>query len=131
VRNPKARRAETEEGLRRAVSHLRRIQTMPSNLTAEAFAENLNTKFRVRAESPRPVELELTEVKVYTAAEHEHGGMERFSLFLLGPGDLYLPQHTYVFEHSSMGEIELFVVPVGRNERGFLYEVVFNYFKEK
>lgn len=104
---------------------------MPSNLTAEAFAENLNTKFRVRVESPRPVELELTEVKVYNAGENEHGGMERFSLFLHGPGDLYLPQHTYALEHASMGELDLFIVPVGRDERGFLYEVVFNYFKDK
>ena len=104
---------------------------MPSNLTAEAFAENLNTKFRVRAESPRPVELELNEVKAYNAGENEQGGMERFSLFLTGPGDIYLPQHTYTLEHPSMGELELFVVPVGRDEAGFRYEVVFNYFKEK
>ena len=104
---------------------------MPSNLTAEAFAENLNTKFRVRAESPRPVELELNEVKVYSAGENEQGGMERFSLFLTGPGDIYLPQHTYALEHPSMGELELFVVPVSRDAGGLHYEIVFNYFKEK
>jgi hypothetical protein len=104
---------------------------MPSNLTAEAFAENLNTKFRVRVESPRPVELELNEVKVYSAGKNEQGGMERFSLLLTGPGDTYLPQRTYTLEHPSMGELELFVVPVGRGEAGFHYEVVFNYFKKR
>jgi hypothetical protein len=104
---------------------------MPSNLTAKTFAEHLNTKFSVRAEAPRPVELELVEVKEYNARENEHGGMERFSLFLLGPGDIHLPQHTYTLEHPSMGELELFVVPVGRDDRGFRYEVVFNYFRER
>lgn len=102
---------------------------MSSNLTAAAFAEHLNTKFRVRAETPKPVELELVEVKEYSAGSHEQGGMERFSLFLYGPGDTYIPQHTYVLEHPSMGDLELFVVPVGRDDRGFRYEVVFNYFR--
>jgi hypothetical protein len=104
---------------------------MPSNLTAETFAENLNTKFRVRAETPRPVELELVEVKEYTPRSNEHGGMERFSLFLNGPRDIYLPQQTYALEHASMGELELFIVPVGRDEHALRYEVVFNYFREK
>jgi hypothetical protein len=131
VRNSKARRTEAEEGRRRAVSHLRSKLKMPSNLTAEAFAANVNTKFRVRAESPKPVELELTEVKVYNARENEQHGLERFSLFLHGPADLYVPQQTYTFEHPSMGEMELFIVPIGRDETGFRYEVVFNSFKEK
>ena len=103
---------------------------MPANLTEESFAENLHTKFRVRAEAPRPVELELTEVKGYPAGPHEHQGMVRFSLYLCGPGDAYLPQHTYTLEHERMGELDLFLVPVGRDERGFRYEAVFNYFKE-
>ena len=103
---------------------------MPSNLTAEAFAENLNTKFRVRGATEEPVELELVEVKGYHPGPNEEGGMERFSLFLTGPGDIYLPQHTYALEHPSMGELELFVVPVGRDEAGFHYEVVFNHFRE-
>lgn len=104
---------------------------MPANLTEAAFAEHLNTNFRVRAETPRPVELELVEVKSYRARDNEQGGMERFSLYLYGPADIYLPQQTYTLEHSSMGEFEVFIVPVGRDERGFRYEIVFNYFIEK
>ena len=42
---------------------------MAENLTEEVFAQNLNTKFRVRAEAPRPVELELVEVKGWTTRE--------------------------------------------------------------
>lgn len=102
---------------------------MPANLTEEAFAENLNTKFRVRVEAPHPVELELTEVKSYRVKAGEQDGLERFSLFFQGPADIYLPQQIYSFEHPSMGEFDLFMVPVGRDERGFRYEIVFNYYK--
>jgi hypothetical protein len=102
---------------------------MPANLSEEAFAENLNTKFRVLLDAPREVELELVEVKSYNSGPNEQGGMVRFSLFLYGPGDFYLPQRTYALEHASMGQLELFIVPIGRDERGFRYEVVFNYFK--
>jgi len=98
--------------------------------TEEAFAEQLNTKFRVRAEAPRPVELELVEVKSYNTLPNEGSDMERFSLFFQGPADVFVPQATYTFDHEHMGALDLFIVPVGSDERGFRYEVVFNYFKK-
>jgi hypothetical protein len=55
--------------------------------------------------------------------------MERFSIFFSGPGDLHLPQRTYEMEHQELGSLDIFIVTVGRNEEGFLYEAVFNYFK--
>ena len=103
---------------------------MPAKLTEESFAENLNTKFRVRAEDQTPVELELVDVKNYNAGPDEHQGMVRFSLYLTGPADRHLPQRTYTLEHPSMGELELFIVPIARGEQGYRYEIVFNYFKE-
>ena len=57
--------------------------------------------------------------------------MERFSAFFYGSGDHVLPQRTYTLEHDVMGKFELFLVPVVRDETGFYYEAVFNYFKQK
>jgi hypothetical protein len=57
--------------------------------------------------------------------------MERYSLFFYGPADIMLKQGTFTLDHPEMGEIMLFMVPVGREERGFRYEVVFNYFKDE
>lgn len=102
---------------------------MDAKTKEESFRENLNTKFRVRAEAPRPVELELVEVKSYMPGENEQQGMERFSLFFRGPADIYARQGTYALEHEKMGTLEIFLVPVARDERGFLYESVFNFFK--
>lgn len=98
--------------------------------TAESFREHLGTKFRVRAETPRPIELELDEVKDYNAQAGEQARMERFSVYFYGPGDIMLRQGTFTLEHPAMGELMLFVVPVGRDERGTRYEVVYNYFKK-
>ena len=103
---------------------------MPSKVSEESFRENLNTTFRVRAEAPRPVELELFEVKGYDPGENDRRGMERFSLFFRGPADIFVPQGTYTLEHEQMGALDIFLVPVARGERGFLYESVFNFFKE-
>lgn len=99
---------------------------MPAKLTEEDFRPHVNTKFRVKVDAPRPIELELFEVKGYTPGPHEQARMVRFSLFFYGPDDIYMPQYNYALEHDALGALEIFLVPVGRDERGFLYEAVFN-----
>lgn len=102
---------------------------MDELLTEANFANHLNSIFRVRVNSPQPVELKLVEVKGYANGANEQSGMERFSLFFNGPGDLHLSQRTYELEHKQLGSLDIFLVTVAKDERGFLYEAVFNYFK--
>ena len=52
-------------------------------------------------------------------------GRSGFSLTFLAPGEV-LPQRIYVFDHDDLGLLELFVVPIGRDERGVTYEAIFN-----
>jgi hypothetical protein len=54
--------------------------------------------------------------------------MERFSVQFRGPEKIFLPQDTYRITHEQMGDFDLFLVPVAREELGFRYEAVFNYF---
>lgn len=96
---------------------------MSELLTKEAFAENLNTKFRVPLEPPNAAELELVEVLETMRTPRQ----QQFSVFFRGPLDYLLPQATYHMEHEKMGAISLFIVPVGREQDGFRYEAVFNY----
>ena len=100
---------------------------MTAELTEKEFSKHVNTKFRVV--SDEPIELELTEVKGYLGHANEQTGMERFSAFFRGPADRFLAQQTYSIEHEQMGAFELFLVPLSRDESGFRYEAVFNYFK--
>jgi hypothetical protein len=102
---------------------------MTENLTEEIFARQLNSKFRVHADTPRPVELELVEVKGWRSLAMEQGGMERFSLFFTGPADILLPQRSYTLEHEQLGMLDIFLVPVARTEENLRYEAVFNFYK--
>jgi hypothetical protein len=103
---------------------------MAAALTEKEFSQHLNTKFQVKLDD-KNIELELVEVKGYPAGPNEQGGMERFSIFFTGPGDLKLPQHVYQLAHERMGEFEIFLVPVSGDDKGYRYEAVFNYFKKE
>ncbi len=103
---------------------------MTAILTEKEFSQHLNTRFRVNVETPKPLELELVEVKGYESRPQEQTGLERFSVFFSGPADLMLQQWTYSLTHDEMGTFDIFLVPIGRNEQGFRYEAVFNYRKD-
>ena len=106
---------------------------MAASLTEDGFSKHVKTKFRLKlntTDTESQVELELAEVKGYAKKAEEHSGMERFSAFFDGPGEVQLPQGVYSLSHDQMGQFEIFLVPIARNESGFRYEAVFNYFKE-
>jgi hypothetical protein len=48
-----------------------------------------------------------------------------FSLIFVG-GDIVLPQAIYRLRHDDMGEVEIFLVPIGKDQHGASYQAVFN-----
>lgn len=42
----------------------------------------------------------------------------------LGPG--FLPQRIYTLRNTAIGEVTLFLVPIGPDNEGFRYQAVFN-----
>ena len=100
---------------------------MSELLTKEAFAENLNTKFRIPLEPSKTAEIELVEV-IETMRTPER---QQFSVFFRGPLEFFLPQGTYHMEHEKMGTVSLFMVPIAREQDSFRYEAVFNYMIEE
>jgi L-ascorbate metabolism protein UlaG (beta-lactamase superfamily) len=106
---------------------------MAPTLTETEFSQHLNTKYRVNVDAPKLIELELVEVKSYVNKDKpgEQGGMERFSIYFRGPADNFLPQGMYHMTHERMGDFDLFLVPIARQELGFRYEAVFNYHTNK
>ena len=106
---------------------------MDPTLTENEFSLHLNTKYRVNVDAPKPIELELVEVKSYVNKDKpgEQGGMERFSIYFRGPAEIFLPQGMYQITHERMGDFDLFLVPIARQELGFRYEAVFNYHTNK
>jgi hypothetical protein len=97
---------------------------MLQDLTPSSFEEHLGSRFRLPLEGGSALELELT--KVARLEAHPGPRQEPFSVFLLGPRVPVLPQRIYRLEHGGMGVLEIFLVPVGPEGAGMLYEAVFN-----
>ena len=86
-----------------------------------AFADCLGNTFRIRASEEKEETVTLIEVKKLGNS----GPREQFSvLFRGGQGD-YLRQKTYRMEHEGLGRMELFLVPLGPDDQGMLYQAVF------
>src|ERR1041384_2868161 len=102
---------------------------MAENLTEAQFAAQLNTTFRVRVDTPQPLELKLIEVTGWQSQTQEQSGMERFSVIFKGPAHILIPQQTCTLEHEQLGTWDIFLVPIAQDEDGFRYEAVFNYYK--
>src|SRR5262245_4354198 len=97
--------------------------------TAEEFKQHLNTPFRLQVNAPKPIDLTLVGVDSRPADPSEEAGMERFSVFFLGPHEFLLPQNTYRLAHPEMGEFDVFLVAIRNEADGYRYEAVYNYYK--
>jgi hypothetical protein len=106
---------------------------MPEILNEEDFTKQLGTKFRVllETEGAPEVSLELDSVEPFPTLPHSRSDVERFSVYFYGAGDFFLPQRIYKLAHEQMGELDIFLVPIAQDQRGFRYEAVFSYFKEE
>jgi hypothetical protein len=71
----------------------------------------------------RPVELTVDAVEVFGPGFDRP---EAFSVLFTGPADAPLPQQMYGMGHERLGDAEVFLVPIGLDDRGFHYEAVFN-----
>lgn len=49
-----------------------------------------------------------------------------FAVVLEGPGEPFLQQGTYPLSHPRHGRLDLFMVPIARDDRNARYELIFN-----
>lgn len=94
---------------------------MIENLTRSHFAPHVGDTFTATAGGTN-VPLVLMEAKPLGTALREGGA---FSLSFAGPTSPLLAQATYPLRHAMLGATEIFIVPVGRNKEGVVYEAVF------
>lgn len=89
------------------------------------FAPYLNTRFRFQTKALKWVLLTLVEVKnVGPVPDEATGGRESFSLVFRS--QTQFRQNTYLLQHDALGKFNLFLVPVGRFNKGQKYEAVIN-----
>ena len=87
------------------------------------FTPHLHAQFQIAGEEK--LELELT-----SATDYSNAQLEQFSLIFTGPVSPCLQQRLYVLLHPQMGNVELFLVPVGPGKTGMQYEAAFSRFVE-
>ena len=94
----------------------------------DAFARHVGETFVLRPLEETPVEVELVEAKPFAAREPEGGTVRKipFSLLFRAHGASDLPQHTYRLEHAALGDLDLFLVPIGPDSVGMRFEAVFS-----
>jgi hypothetical protein len=91
-------------------------------LTKSTFEENLNTRFWLVDGESDAYALDLIQL----TNGHSTPRYEQFSLCFRGSRDKIYPQRIYAMTHEAIGDFELFLVPIGRDESGTFYEAVFN-----
>jgi hypothetical protein len=93
-------------------------------LTRQTFDPLVNQPFQV-ALDPGSLSLDLIECKALGSRQPEEGEREPFSLVFQGPPAPALAQQIYAVTHSSIGNIEIFLVPLGPAKGGMKYEAIF------
>jgi hypothetical protein len=94
-------------------------QWMAELLGSKDFAAHLHQVFRI--ETPAILELEMAEV-----TDRSNAQVEQFSVLFTGPLSPWLQQGTYTLLHPGMGEVTLFLVPLGPKDGRMVYEAVFS-----
>jgi hypothetical protein len=95
-------------------------------LTKKMFEENVNTRFWLVEDGFDPQALDLVEF----IDGHSTATQEQFSLRFRGDRAMVFPQRIYRLTHDAIGELELFLVPIGRDDTGTFYEAVFNRWRQ-
>lgn len=86
------------------------------------FSECVHSNFEIMENAAPVCVLELTEIveRVKTPKQ------EAFSLLFRGPLTPFVSQGIRTLRHNDLGEMDIFLVPVGQEKDGFQYEAVFN-----
>lgn len=96
---------------------------MLDKVTKDTFEPRKGETFRLTDEAAGEVELKLASVQ--GTGLQGKAPREQFSLHFHGPREPLLPQQIYHLENAEMGALDLFLVPVARDDEGTTYEAVF------
>jgi hypothetical protein len=95
-----------------------------STVTVDDFAATVDTPYALDLGGTGSIEVVLRSATPASATP-TGAPREPFSLLFVGPPDPVLPQATYLLGHPALGELPIFLVPVGRDADGARYEAVF------
>ena len=94
-------------------------------LVYEDFADKLGQDFALREADVPDMALRLSEA-VLLKVPGLPGVRPPFTLVFVADDARVLPQKIYRLEHAALGALDIFLVPVGKDNSGVSYEAVFN-----
>jgi hypothetical protein len=104
---------------------------MDSPLSSGYFAPHVGDHFELQLGDGEGFEVVLESCDETRYGSHEQWlqSIDRvpFSLTFLAPGGQLVPQGTFTVRHEKLGELAIFLVPLGpKGGRGMAYEAVFS-----
>ena len=102
---------------------------MLNDVTQAEFAACIGQNFQLEIAPGQTLPAILGEATLLKHTQTPGQHPERrapFSLVFQVPVDSPLPQQIYALEHSRLGRLEIFLVPVGREAGNLLLEAIFN-----
>lgn len=97
---------------------------MPDPYELTTYEPCVGDTFLLEFTDHPPVELTLDDAAPGPWQRPE-GGKTAFRLEFSGPSDSLLEQRTYRMQHPRLGTIEIFIVPIARDDKRATYEAVF------
>lgn len=94
-------------------------------LTAAGFSPFIGALFELQLAPEQTAKAELVSVTPFKTTAHGPRG-ESFSVLFRVPDHKTLEQKMYRMSNRQFGEAEIFLVPVGCDQRGIQMEAVFN-----
>jgi hypothetical protein len=98
-------------------------------LTVDVFQPRIGETFRIRPRPEHELEAELIEARALdggpSRASETPGRRTPFSLSFRTSLTAPLPQSIYEVAHDEMGSYEIFLVPVGPDGKGMVYQAIF------
>ncbi|HET6764137.1 MAG TPA: hypothetical protein VFH27_10710 [Longimicrobiaceae bacterium] len=98
---------------------------MLDNLTLDTFRPLVGQPFAVLVGEDRFMPAHLVAAEPLAGDKDPRRKREPFALTFRGPAGGHLPQDIYEVRGADMDGLELFLVPLGPDEHGTLYEAVF------
>jgi hypothetical protein len=101
-------------------------EIMLDKLTCAVFEQHLDSTFRI-GRGADTVDMVLVEA---TSLKSDKGPnpntRDPFSIVFRAPQGTSIDQKIYEIKHDQIGEFSLFLVPIGPDDKGMLYQAVFN-----
>ncbi len=98
---------------------------MLDRLTIEDFRSRVDDTFKLQLGPDQWLPLRLVRVRSLSEEEGDSGRREPFSVEFRAVGEPPLAQRIYSIECGAWGSLEIFLVPIGPDKEGMIYEAVF------